>query len=108
MDGVFNKNDEKPCHALARKIRLDKSKSPTKERDAVSPARSPLESKVTEYGEIERKARKLKLSKSLKKRRIPTGYYTKPDYLKKVPTMLPGDSPAMLARMERMKNRVQG
>lgn len=21
MDGVFNKNDEKPCHALARKIR---------------------------------------------------------------------------------------
>ena len=67
MDGVFNKNDEKPCHALARKIRLDKSKSPTKERDAVSPARSPLESKVTEYGEIERKARKLKLSKILKK-----------------------------------------
>lgn len=76
MDGVFNKNDEKPCHALARKIRKEKSRSPAHETP--QRARSPLESKLLNMTPNDLRVMKLQESKSVKKRRFPLGYYTKP------------------------------
>ena len=46
---------------------------------------------------------KLRESKSVKKRRFPLGYYTKPEYLKNLPALLPGDSPSLQARKDRIK-----
>lgn len=76
MDGVFNKNDEKPCHALARKIRKEKSRSPA--RGTPQRTTSPLESKLQNLTPNDLKMLKLKESKSVNKRRFPLGYYTKP------------------------------
>ena len=66
-------------------------------------ARSPLESKLSNMTPNDLRLMKLRESKSVKKRRFPLGYYTKPEYLKNLPALLPGDSPSLQARKNRIK-----